>query len=85
MGSPGPIIEKAGYTLNTSPVCHRANTERQSTTHTLMPGDNLQLPISLMCMSFYCGRKLGYLERTHTDHGDHANSRRRVYDCNIVI
>jgi len=56
------IGREAGYTLDMSPVPHRA-TQRQTTT--LTPRDNIESPINLTCMFLDSGRKLEYPERTH--------------------
>lgn len=41
---------------------------------TFTPTDNLELPISLICMSD-CGRKLENQEGNHTDSNAHAGGR----------
>jgi len=64
---------EAGYTLDRSPVHHRATQRqtRQTTTHTHTHThthtlrDNLQSPINLTCTFLDGGRKPEYPERTH--------------------
>jgi len=63
---PEVIRQEAGFTLDRSPVHHRA-TQRQTTTHahTHSLGQILKLPINLTCMFLGDGRKPEYPERTH--------------------
>ena len=51
-------------TLDRSLVHHRA-TQRQTTTDTLTPKDNLESPVNLTCMLLDSGRKPENPERTH--------------------
>lgn len=62
---PTPAVtgQEAKQTLNRSPVCCRANMERQTT---------IQAPIQALvnltpCMSLECWRKSGYMERIRAD------------------
>ena len=59
---------KAGYTLDKSPIHHRAE---QPFTLTFTPTGNLESPINLppAYMFLDCGRKPEYPEQTHADTG----------------
>ncbi|MEQ2238555.1 hypothetical protein ILYODFUR_034233 [Ilyodon furcidens] len=48
---------------------HRDTLDKQPCTHSFTPRGNLERPINLTVMSLGCGRKLEYLERTHTCRG----------------
>ena len=63
-GESSKFNQKAGYTLDGSPVHHRANTQIYVFSHT--PRGNLACPID--CLSLDCRRK-----PTQTQ-GEHANS-----------
>lgn len=43
---------KAGYTLSKSLVYNRADIERHANTLTIIPMDNLKLPVHLICMTW---------------------------------
>ncbi|MEQ2242717.1 hypothetical protein ILYODFUR_038890 [Ilyodon furcidens] len=57
-----------GYTLDRSPVHHRATQP-----HSFTPKSNLEKPTNLTVMFLDCGRKLKYQVRTHA-YEKHANS-----------
>ncbi|MED6245809.1 hypothetical protein ATANTOWER_008532 [Ataeniobius toweri] len=59
---------EAGYTLDRSPVHHRATQRHtgQTTRHTpFTPKGNVERPINLTVMFLNCGRKPEYPERIH--------------------
>ena len=72
-GAGTPVIgREAGYTLDRSPVHHRATQRqtRQTTTDTFtITRAILESPINLTCMFLDGGRKPEYPERTHTYKG----------------
>jgi len=63
--APAVIGQEAGYTLDRSPVHHRATQRQMTQTTTLTLKDNLESPINLTCMILDGGRKPEYPERTH--------------------
>ena len=65
---------EAGYTLNRSPVHHRAT---QRATHTLTTRLNLDSPINLACMFLGSGWKQEYPERTHVYTGENMQTPHR--------
>ncbi|MEQ2177000.1 hypothetical protein GOODEAATRI_034061 [Goodea atripinnis] len=58
--SPAVYGGEAGFTLDRSPVHHRATHKQPHT-----PKENLERPINLTGMCLDCGRKLEYPVRTH--------------------
>jgi len=64
---PAVIGREAGYTLDRSPVHHRA-TQRQTTSRSLLR-TILESPINLTCMFLDGGGKPEYPERTHANTG----------------
>ena len=69
---PAVIERAAGYTLDRSPVHHRATekqTDTQPCTLTLTPRDNLESPINRTCIILDGRRMPDYLEKTHTSTG----------------